>query len=64
MIKKQITYDYNNVLAERTGGRAGIRVEEIESYSERTKIIHETLQTGRKKGDLPFYELPYMKDDV
>ena len=64
MIKKQITYDYNNVLAERTGGRAGITVEESESYSERTKIIHETLQTGRKKGDLPFYELPYMKDDV
>jgi len=64
MIKKQITYDYNNALAKNTGGRSGITLEEIESYAERTKQIHETLISRRGKGELVFYDLPYGKDDV
>jgi glucose-6-phosphate isomerase len=57
-------FDYNNVLSERTGGPIGISVEEIESYGNRTAEIHAVLAERRKKGELPFYELPYRKEEV
>jgi glucose-6-phosphate isomerase len=64
MIKKQIIYDYNNTLVENTGSRAGITIEEIESYRDRSTEIHTTLLSRRDRGELPFYDLPYGKDDV
>ncbi len=61
MIKKSIVYDYNNVLAERLDSPISITLEEIESYKDKAVEIHEVLADRRKKGELPFYELPYQK---
>lgn len=62
MIKKAITYDYNNVLEDRIGGPAGLDFEEITSYKKRASQIHTRLMSEREAGSLPFYELPYAED--
>jgi glucose-6-phosphate isomerase len=62
MVKKPITYDYNNVMQGRVGGPATVTGEELESYGEKSKEIHDILTKRRKGGELPFYELPYRKE--
>jgi len=64
MLKKSIVYDYNNVLSDRIKSPIGISIEEINSYTEKTALIHKKISERRKKGELPFYELPYKKEDV
>lgn len=64
MIKKQIIYDYKNALVQNTGSRVGITIDEIESYRERALKIHGNLLSRRDRGDLPFYDLPYVKEEV
>jgi glucose-6-phosphate isomerase len=64
MLKKSIVYDYNNVLSDRIDSPASITLEEIESYGKRTVEIHKTLTARRKKGELPFYELPYRSQEL
>ncbi len=64
MLKKPITYDFNNVLSERIQSPAGIRIDEIESYGKRAQDIHAFLTERRKRGELPFYELPYKKEEI
>ncbi len=64
MIKKAISFDYNNVLENRIGGTAGIDFEEIMSYKKKSAEIHALLVSEREEGVLPFYELPYQVDEV
>ena len=66
MIKKSIVYDYNYALTERLRecGGLGVSLEEIESYRKKASQIHEGLASKRKAQDLPFYELPYRKEDL
>ena len=64
MIKKAITYDFNNTIIDRIKGPSGISVEEIESYIQKASEIHNILASKREIGGLPFYELPYRKDEV
>jgi len=64
MLKKAITFDYNNVLEEIIGGPAGIDYEEIVSYKKKSSEIHALLTSKREEGSLPFYELPYQADEV
>jgi len=64
MIKKAITYDFNNTIIDRIKGPSGISVEEIESYIKKASEIHNILASKREIGGLPFYELPYRKDEV
>jgi len=64
MLKKPIIYDYNNVVSNRIQSPAGISVEEIESYAKKVSEIHALLTEKRKGGHLPFYELPYRKEEV
>ncbi len=64
MLKKAITFDYNNVLEERIGGPAGIGYEEIVSYERKSSEIHAQLASRREEGHLPFYELPYQADEI
>jgi len=64
MLKKSIVYDYNNVLADRISSPISITFEEIESYNDKAVEIHKTLTARRKKGELPFYELPHQKQEL
>jgi glucose-6-phosphate isomerase len=64
MLKKSIVYDYNNVLAEKLDSPISITMEEINSYRERAAQIHQTLTARRKKGELPFYDLPYQNQEL
>jgi len=64
MIKKPIIYDYNNVLSERIRSPAGISVDEITSFRDKSQEIHHILSTKRENGELPFYELPYQSNEV
>jgi len=64
MLKKSILYDYNNVLADKLDSPISITLEEIESYKEKAIEIHKTLTARRKKGELPFYNLPYQKQEL
>ena len=64
MVKKSIIYDYNNVLADKLDSPISITLEEIESYKKRAAEIHKTLTARRKKGELPFYNLPYQKQEL
>jgi glucose-6-phosphate isomerase len=64
MLKKSIVYDYNNILSQRISSPISITLEEIESYENKTLKIHRTLAERRKKGELPFYELPYKKQEL
>jgi glucose-6-phosphate isomerase len=64
MLKKSIVYDYNNVLSDRITSSASATLEELESYADKTVEIHNTLTIKRKKGELPFYELPYQKQEL
>jgi len=64
MLKKSIVYDYNNVLADKLDSPISITLEEIESYKEKAIEIHKTLIARRKKGELPFYNLPYQKQEL
>ncbi len=64
MIKKPIIYDYNYVLSEKNPGPATVKIEELESYSNKTREIHKQLMEKREIGSLPFYDLPYRKKDI
>ncbi|MCK4923656.1 MAG: glucose-6-phosphate isomerase [Spirochaetes bacterium] len=64
MLKKSILYDYNNVLADKLDSPISITLEEIESYKDKAIEIHKTLTARRKKGELPFYNLPYQKQEL
>jgi glucose-6-phosphate isomerase len=64
MLKKSIIFDYNNVISERIQSPIGISVEEIKSYTQRASEIHAVLMERRKNGQLPFYDLPYKKEEV
>ena len=64
MLKKPIIYNYNNVMSDCLKSPICIYPEELESYAEKTKKIHSTLVKTRENGGLPFYELPYKKEDV
>jgi glucose-6-phosphate isomerase len=64
MIKKAISYDFNNTISDRIMGPSAISLEEITSYRKRAIDIHNSLTSKRKIGGLPFYELPYRKDEL
>jgi glucose-6-phosphate isomerase len=64
MLKKSILYDYNNVLTDKLDSPISITLEEIESYKKKAVEIHKTLTAQRKKGELPFYNLPYQKQEL
>ncbi len=64
MIKKSIKYDYNNGLTEKTKSPIGITIEELESYRNKTSEVHKILSSRRKNKELPFYELPYRKEEA
>ena len=64
MLKKSILYDYNNVLADKLDSPISITLEEIESYKKKAIEIHKALTARRKKGELPFYNLPYQKQEL
>ena len=53
MIKKQIIYDYNNVLDKNLASHICIEHEELESYTEKTKQVHKILILKRKEKQLP-----------
>ncbi|UCB45989.1 MAG: glucose-6-phosphate isomerase [Spirochaetota bacterium] len=62
MIKKQIAYDYNNVLDKNLKSQICMEHEEVQSYTEKTKQVHNILTSLRREKKLPFYDLPYSKD--
>ena len=64
MLKKSIAYDYNNVLSDKLDSPISISIEEIESYKGRVAHIHNILTARRKKGELPFYNLPYQNQEL
>ncbi|MFW6139574.1 MAG: glucose-6-phosphate isomerase [Spirochaetota bacterium] len=64
MIKKSIIYDYNNTISERTSSPLSVSMGELESYKNRTSEIHSILTSKRNIGGLPFYELPYRKEEI
>lgn len=64
MLKKSMVYDYNNVLSDRVKSPISISIEEINSYTEKTAVIHKKISERRKKGELPFYDLPHRKEEV
>jgi len=64
MIKKSIKYNFNYVLTEKVQGSISISLEELQSYQKKAQEIHSKLIKIRKNGGLPFYELPYRKEEV
>jgi glucose-6-phosphate isomerase len=62
MIKKQIIYDYGNVLDTNLKSHICLSYDELQSYVEKTQQVHKILASKRKGKQLPFYDLPYSKD--
>jgi len=64
MIKKSIKYNFNYVLTEKISSPISISIEELNSYKKKAQEIHSKVIKIRKNGGLPFYELPYRKEEV
>lgn len=54
-----IRIDYTNVMASAVGEENGLADDELAALAGRAGRIHRELQARRRKGDLPFYGLPY-----
>ncbi|MGK7345385.1 MAG: glucose-6-phosphate isomerase [Candidatus Nitrospinota bacterium M3_3B_026] len=54
-----IRIDYTNVMASAVGEENGLADEQLKALKGRARRIHRELQARRRKGELPFYELPY-----
>lgn len=53
--------DYTYMMSEVVGSRCGISETEFAEAETHVLEIHEKLQSARKRGELPFYELPYQQ---
>lgn len=59
-----VTLDYTDVLADAVGKKNGITEEMLKALSKRGNAIHRNLTGRRKKGGLPFYDLPFDKKET
>ncbi len=64
MERSGLKIDYNFALERIVGNRAGVSCEELESYLEITREIHEDMVRRREAGELGFYSLPYQDELV
>lgn len=54
--------DYTYMMSEVVGSRCGVSEADLVKAEPQVRKIHEQLQASRKKGELPFYELPYQEE--
>ena len=54
-----LTLDYNNVMADAIGPQAGLAKEDLDRYKKILADAHQDLMGRRKRGELPFYDLPF-----
>ncbi|MEW6409500.1 MAG: glucose-6-phosphate isomerase [Nitrospirota bacterium] len=54
-----ISIDFNNMMEEKIGRKHGIGDDEIDSFADQCKRIHNDILSKRSKGELPFLDLPY-----
>ena len=59
-----ITLDYTNMMVGAIGPEYGIADEEITTLAAKAKEYHQQIQSRRKNGELPFYDLPYQAESV
>lgn len=59
-----ITWKFANLDRDRVGEKLGLSAQEVQSALPCALKAHEDLQNRRKKGDLPFYNLPYREETV
>lgn len=59
-----ITLDYTNVMAEAIGSDNGLSDEEFSALKPRTSAVLADLSQKRASGELPFYDLPYKKEEA
>lgn len=55
----QISLDYSNMMADAIGSEFGIYDGAISGLSAQTKKIHKKINSRRKSGELPFFDLPH-----
>ncbi|MBF0171771.1 MAG: glucose-6-phosphate isomerase, partial [Nitrospinae bacterium] len=54
-----IVLDYTNVMADAVGADNGLTPEQMKALAGLASASHKTLATARKKGKLPFFDLPF-----
>ena len=60
----QIRFDYTNMMADVVGKDHGIAEAELSALRERTRTIHAQIELRRKRGELPFFDLPGDRETV
>jgi glucose-6-phosphate isomerase len=56
-----LKFNYTYMMSEVVGSRCGISEAELVEFEQPVLQIHQQLQSARKNGDLPFYELPFQE---
>lgn len=64
MIKKDIKFDFNNVMADIIGYNYGIDSQCIDDFTVQAKLANKALQNKRGTGWLGWMELPYNQDQI
>jgi glucose-6-phosphate isomerase len=59
-----IQVDYSHMMADVVGSQKGVTLSDLESLDVRAQEIHSDLQSRRKRGELPVYDLPFARDVV
>ncbi len=62
--KMRISLDFANMMASNIGEIHGINEEELNGLRTRAEEIDRYLREKRKGGELPFFDLPYQKEEV
>lgn len=63
-VRKRISFDYTNLMANVVGSKHGVSQAELKKEFSRIKDISRLLQKQRAEGKLAFMNLPYQKQEV
>ena len=64
METKPLTIDFNNITERLIGFENGLRIDQLEAFSDRIAEIHNTITNLRKEEKLGFFKLPYNVDII
>lgn len=59
-----ISIDFTNMMQESVGPEFGVSAEELNSFAVKTRAIHQQIEARRKKGELPFFDLPHNRESL
>ena len=59
-----VEFDFNNVMADVLGSKAGLSRAEVDELKPTLTAAHKDLMDRRKSGELPFYDLPFQTKDL